>query len=273
MKNLNRTQQIPREMDAEDPIQFNRSAWDRMALAGDKFYRAVTSEQLDAARKGQWSIRVTPQKPVPKSWLNPLAGRRVLCLAAAGGYQAPVLAASGADVTVFDISEEQLRRDREIAKRESLRIETCQGDMSNLAIFSDASFDLIVNPCSVCFLPSLESVWKECYRVLRPGGSLISGWINPIYYIFDAIPMDRGSLVVRHSIPYSDFDMPEEERRITLGPDRPREFGHSLEALLGGQIEAGLSIAGFFEDGWGQRDKLSSLIDVFVATRSTKLDG
>ena len=98
-----------------------------MAQAGDKYYRAMTPEQIQKARDGEWRIRITPTKPVPRSWLEPLSGRSVLCLAGGGGQQAPILAALGARVTVFDLSDEQLARDREIAAREGLEIETVSG--------------------------------------------------------------------------------------------------------------------------------------------------
>ena len=81
--------------DQQDPVRFNRRAWDDMAKAGDRYYKAVTSEQISAARKSDWKIRVTPQKQVPRDWLEPIRDRRVLCLAAGGGQQAPMLAAAG----------------------------------------------------------------------------------------------------------------------------------------------------------------------------------
>ncbi|MFT5304497.1 MAG: SAM-dependent methyltransferase [Mariniblastus sp.] len=241
-----------------------------MAEAGDKYYRAMTPTQIEDARKGTWRIRVTPTKAVPRDWFGVLEGKSVLCLAGGGGQQSPILAALGADVTVFDVSDSQLARDQKIAEREGLVIQTLQGDMRDLAEIDDESFDLIVSPCATCFCPTVEEVWRESFRVLKPGGSLIVGFINPIYYLFDAAKMDRDEFQVSHSIPYCDFDLPDKEREQLIGPDRPLEFGHSLDSLLGKQIAAGFKLTGFFEDGWGASDKLSSLINLFIATRATK---
>lgn len=254
-----------------DPIHYNRKAWDKMALAGDKFYRAMTPEQIEKARNGDWRIRVTPTKEVPRDWLEPLAGKELLCLAGGGGQQAPILAALGANVTVFDLSESQLERDKEIAKREGLQIKTVAGDMRDLGCFESEAFDLILSPCATCFCPTVEQIWHESFRVLRHGGSLIVGFINPVYYLFDAKKMDRDEFEVRHKIPYCDFDLPEDEREALIGPERPLEFGHGLDSLIGSQIAAGLSLTGFYEDGWGANDKLSSMINLFIATRATKL--
>lgn len=241
-----------------------------MAQAGDKYYRAMTPEQIELARKGEWKIRITPTKPVPRDWIEPIQGRNVLCLAGGGGQQAPILAALGGHVTVFDLSEKQLQRDKLIAEREGLDIQTACGDMRNLSCFSDGQFDLIVSPCATCFCPTVEEIWRESYRVLKPGGSLIVGFINPVYYLFDAAKMDRGEFEVCHRIPYCDFDLPQEDREKLIGPDRPLEFGHGLEDLIGKQLAAGFSLTGFYEDGWGANDKLSSMINLFIATRAEK---
>ena len=252
-----------------DIVAFNRRAWDKLAAAGDRYYRAITTEQIEKARRGDWRIRVTPTKAVPHQWLLPLQGRDVLLLAAGGGQQSPIIAALGAHVTVFDLSEKQLARDNEIADSEGLEITTACGDMANLEIFCNDQFDLVLNPCSVCYAPDVNPVWKEVHRVLRPGGDFVTGFINPLYYIFDAAKMDRGTFEVRHKIPYCDGDLGEEETEV-LGEDRPREFGHSLEDLIGGQLRAGLELVDFFEDGWGGGDKLSEHINTFIATRSRK---
>lgn len=254
-----------------DPVKYNQSAWDRMALAGDKYYRAMTAEQIADAKKGQWKIRITPTKPVPKNWLEPLEDKSILCLAGGGGQQAPILAARGANVTVFDLSEKQLERDQEIAEREEFAIETVAGDMRDLSCFDDDRFDLIVSPCATCFCPTVSEIWKESFRVLKTGGSLIVGFINPVYYLFDARKMDEDEFEVRHSIPYCDFDLPESEREQLIGPERPLEFGHGLDRLIGEQIAAGFALTGFYEDSWGDNDLLSSYINLFIATRATKL--
>jgi len=55
-----------------------------------------------------------------------------------------------------------------------------------------------------------------------------------------------------------------------IGEERPREFGHSLNDLIGAQMEAGFQLTGFYEDGWGGEDKLSEHISTFFATRCLK---
>ncbi len=254
----------------EDTAEFNRQRWDQIAIDNDRWFKGVTREEIAAAKQGDWKIRITAQKAVPHSWLEPIANTKVLCLAGAGGRQAPILSALGAEVSVFDISEHQLQRDQVIAEREGLNIKLVQGDMTDLSAFENESFDLILNPCSVCYVSNVRPVWRESFRVLKAGGRLISGMINPLNYLFDEREKDRDELVVRHSIPYCDLDLPEAERETILGDNRPVDFGHSLTDLIGGVLDAGFELRGFFEDKWGGGDKLSQHIDVFFAILAIK---
>lgn len=248
------------------PLDFNQHAWNQVAREGDRFFRLVNQQQIEQAKAGDLRIRVTPCKNLPLEWLQPLQGQKVLCLAGGGGQQGPLLAAAGADVTVLDLSDQQLARDQLIGNQFGLTLRLEGGDMADLSRFPDGHFDLIVNPCSTCYCPDLTPVWQEAYRVLRPGGKLITGQINPVYYLFDAIEMERGQLVARHQIPYSDLNLSPEERQRILGEQRPLEYGHSLTDLLGGQLRSGFQLIGMFEDGWANSDRLSSLIPTFLAT-------
>src|SRR6185437_11552878 len=110
-----------------------------------------------------------------------------------------VFSAAGASVTVLDNSPRQLDRDREVAAREGLAVRTVLGDMRDLSVFPDAGFDVVFNPVSNVFCPDLAPVWREAFRVLRPGGILMAGFLNPDVFVFDVTAMEeRGELIVRH---------------------------------------------------------------------------
>jgi SAM-dependent methyltransferase len=253
-----------------DVFKHNQRAWDALVERGFEWTVPVSPEVVRAARLGQWQIVLTPLRPVPREWFPPLAGTRTLCLAGAGGQQGPVLAAAGAKVTVFDASARQLAQDRLVAERESLSIETIQGDMKDLRVFDDGSFDLVVHPCSNCFVPDVAAVWGEVFRVLRPGGVLLSGFVNPAFFMFDDAASDRGELLVRHRLPYSDLaSLTEEEQQAIVRAEEPFVFGHSLEDLIGGQTKAGFAIVGLYEDDWPGKP-LSKFMAPLVATRALK---
>jgi len=194
----------------------------------------------------------------------------VLCLASGGGQQGPILAAAGAHVTVFDNSPQQLAQDRHVARRDGLTLATIEGDMRDLSTFADASFDLIVHPTSNLFVPDVRPVWRECFRVLRPGGVLLAGFCNPILYLFDQELADDGVLQVRHALPYSDLtSLTDAERAAYLDELQPLEFGHTLTDQIGGQLDAGFALTGFYEDSW-PGVKLNEYTPTYIATRAVK---
>jgi SAM-dependent methyltransferase len=232
-----------------DIRKHNREAWDKWVDNHVEWTIPVDATIIEHARKGEWEIYLTEIRPVPRRWFPPLANLDVLCLASGGGQQGPVLSAAGANVTVFDNSPKQLDRDRSVAQKHALSLQTVEGDMRDLSIFADETFDLIVHPVSNIFVPDVRVVWKEAYRVLRPGGRIMSGLMNPMEYIFSKPALDVGRFEVKYALPYSDLDdMSESERIEAFGENEPLEWSHTLEDQLGGQIDAGFVITGFYED-------------------------
>jgi SAM-dependent methyltransferase len=255
----------------EDILKLNRTAWDSLVEGGNRWTVPVSSEAIADARKGEWSIVLTPTRPVPADWFPDLDGVEVLCLASGGGQQAPILAAAGASVTVFDNSPKQLEQDRMVADRDGLDLRLVEGDMRNLEALSDGSFDLIVHPISNCFVPDIQPVWNECARVLRDGGDLLAGFTNPVRYLFpDDLEHTSDLLCVAHRIPYSDLEQRTEEEQAALREKgEPFEFGHSLSDQLAGQMRAGLVLVDLYEDDYlPEEDVLSRHIKTFVATRA-----
>jgi SAM-dependent methyltransferase len=253
-----------------DYIQKNAAVWDNDTSNYNAWTTPVSTAEVDDARAGRWQVVLTPNKPVPRSWFpEDLFGKRVLLLAGGGGQQGPILAAAGADVTVLDNSAKQLERDRMVAERDHLSVRTVQGNVQDLSMFADESFDFIMQLVG-CFVDSVLPVWREAHRVLKKGGVMISGLVNPIEFLFDLDKMERGELFVRHKIPYSDLtDLTEEERERITAKDGVA-FGHTLHDQIQGQIDAGFLIAGFYEDN-GDGTVLDNYINMYFATKALKL--
>lgn len=53
-------------------------------------------------------------------------------LACGGGQQGPIFAAHGYETTIMDFSLKQLEKDRFVAERENLDLQTIQADMTQL---------------------------------------------------------------------------------------------------------------------------------------------
>jgi SAM-dependent methyltransferase len=252
-------------------VRHNRAAWDREVAAGNQWTVPVGPEVISAARAGAWSVVLIGHEPVPADWFPAdLAGADVLCLASGGGQQGPVLAAAGARITVFDNSPAQLAQDELVAARDQLSLRTALGDMRDLSAFPDASFDLVFHPVSNVFCPDVTPVWREAFRVLRPGGLLLAGFMNPDIFVFDADRAENhGELVVRHALPYSDVThLDRAERERLWGLDAPLEYSHTLSEQIGGQFAAGFVLTGFQEGP--QDDATGAYMPGMFATRALK---
>lgn len=255
-----------------DYVKENSEIWDKRVENNDIWSICVTSEEVELeevelAKNGIWSIVLTPTKSVPKDWFpDDISSKKVLCLASGGGQQGPILAALGAEVTVFDNSKKQLEQDKFVAQRDGLNIKTVQGDMRNLSIFDDNYFDFIIHPWSNGYVDSVLPVWKECARVLNKNGSLIAGFGNPVEHIFDINELDKGNFVVKHKIPYSDLEHLDDETVASICKKDGFIFGHTLTDQIQGQIDAGFAIVGFYEDIGGT--ELDKFIYTSIATRA-----
>ncbi len=250
-----------------DIVKHNQKAWNCEVENGNDATIPVSIDDIEEARNGEWSLFLS----IPYEWLGDVRNKDILCLASGGGQQGPILAAAGSNVTVFDNSPAQLHQDEIVAKNNNLLIHLEQGDMRDLSAFSDSSFDIIIQPISNHFVDEVQSVWKECYRVLKSEGVLIATFWNPINYLFDIDKWNHSKeLVVRYKIPYSDMNqLPKERLSDYISNNEPLEFGHSLESQIGGQIKAGFLIGGFIESSF-ENDLLTSIIDTVITTKAIK---
>lgn len=255
-----------------DIVDYNKKAWNNEVSKNNIWTLPVSKEIIDKARNNEFEIVLTPTKPVPEDWFpHPLKDKKILGLAAGGGQQGPVMAATGADITIFDNSPLQLEQDMRVAKENNLVLKTVEGDMADLSAFPDETFDFIFHPCSNCFVPDVKKVWKEAYRVLKKSGTMIAGFCDPINFAIDPELEEKGIIQLKYKIPYSDVEsLTDEERRKYTDNNEPLVFGHSLDDQIGGQIDAGFVITGFYGDKWQDRT-ISKYINSFIATRALKI--
>ena len=248
----------------------NSKIWDKRAENNDMWSVPVSSEVISQAREGTWDILLTPTKPVPKDWFPDIfEDKKILCLASGGGQQGAVLAALGAEVTVFDNSRKQLEKDELVADRDNLEIKTVQGNMQDLSMFEDESFDCIIHPWSNGYIDDVRPVWKECARILKKSGLLLAGFGNPIEYIFNVGKLEKGILSVENTIPYADIEHMDNPETKAVVEEEGYIWSHTLEDQIQGQIEAGFAIIGFYEDIGGSI--LDKYINSSIATKAIKM--
>ncbi len=98
----------------------------------------------------------------------------------------------------------------------------------------------------------------------------MSGFVNPIVFLFDKELEKEGIYQLRYSLPYSDNISLSEEERIKFFEEDPAiEFSHTLEDQIGGQTDAGFHVIGFYES-YGDDEKIKEYMPTFIATRALK---
>lgn len=224
----------------------------------------VSHETYEKAGKGEWDVFLTPTKPVPHAWFGELKGKRVLGLASGGGQQMPIFTARGAHCTVLDYSEEQLDSERKVAEREGYEIRIVKADMTKPLPFETEEFDLIFHPVSNCYVEEVQPIFKECFRILKPGGVLLCGLDNGINYIFD-----EEERQLFNTLPFNPLKNVEQMKQLEQGDDGV-QFSHTLEEQIGGQLEAGFVLTHLYEDTNGQGNLHEHNIPTFIATRAVK---
>lgn len=242
----------------------NAKTVDSWVKNGWKWGKPISHETFEKAKNGAWGVYLTPTKTVPHAWFGEMRGKKILGLASGGGQQIPVFTALGADCTVLDYSAEQLKREEEVGAREGYTPKCVRADMTKPLPFADESFDLIFNPVSNCYIEELEPVWRECARVLKPGGVLLVGFDNGFNYLFD-----DDETKITNTLPYNPLK-DEALYKKSLELDYGVQFSHTLDEEIGGQLRAGFILTDIYEDTNGAGFLYEHGVPCFVATRCVK---
>ena len=243
----------------------NAETIDRWVEEGWTWGQPITHEVFQQAKQGVWDVVLTPTKAVPHEWLGDVRGKSILGLACGGGQQMPVFAALGAECTVLDYSLRQLESEKAVAEREGYAIRILRGDMTRPLPFRDEEFDLIFHPVSNCYVREVKPIWRECWRVLKKGGCLLSGVDHYLNYIVD--PQEKE--IINH-LPFDPLS-DEDQRKQLEREDAGLQFSHTLEEQINGQLEAGFTLLSLYED-FNSEGRLHDLhIPTFLAMRAQKL--
>lgn len=217
----------------DEIARYSLQRWKALAHVNAPFTRPALQLDRTSAR----------QRLDPERRLGDLTGKRVLCLAGGGGQQSACFGLLGAQVTVFDLSEEQLERDCEVAAHYQFDIATEQGDMRDLSRFEPASFDLVWQPYSLNFVPDVRVVFRQVARLLPREGRYCLQCANPFAhgltetdwngegYSLKALYLDGAEIIGRDP----SWVVSHDPSQGQIPP--PREYRHSLSTIVNGLIE------------------------------------
>ncbi len=217
----------------------NRAGWDQLNLRDSHSSRAYGPEQFAQARK----------LLDPAGWFPWQRLRTVLCLAGGGGQQGPLFASLGYEVTVVDLSPEQLDRDRATARRHGLTLHCVEADMQDLSALAPGSFDLVYQPVSSLYVPDIRRCYRQVAAVAKPGGLFFSEHWNPVQM---QLAEDRRWDGDAYRVALLPGTGPHPWPPGELTEATCWHYIHSLEDMIGGLCDAGFAIVRFDERGQGE---------------------
>ena len=229
----------------DELARYNKERWEELARENVPYSRPFFDLDERSAR-----THVDPH-----GMMGNIAGKDVLCLAGGGGQQSVALALLGGKVTVLDLTDTQLERDRMAAAHYDVSVVTVQGDMRDLSCFAADAFDIVWQPYSINFVPDARLVFRQVARVLRPDGIYRVAWANPFTQAVDDTAWNGKAYPLQHPyvdgydiselFPNWDFETGDGTRKHIRGP---REFRHNLSTMLNGLIQLGFVLLGVREE-------------------------
>jgi ubiquinone/menaquinone biosynthesis C-methylase UbiE len=146
------------------------SAWDTMAAwldekhkdEGDLWHRALIDPPL---------LRL----------LGPVAGQRVLEVAAGNGYLARKLARQGGHVTAIDASANLIALAQQREARDPLGIVYHVADAARSEMLRDGAFDVVVCNMALMDIEDAAGALGQAARVLRASGRFLASFSHPCF--------------------------------------------------------------------------------------------
>lgn len=216
----------------DELAHYNIQRWNALVDANAVFTRPALDLDPSLAQE-----RIDPERR-----LGDVAGKDVLCLACGGGQQSVAFALLGANVTIVDLSEAQLRRDREAASHVRVNMTTLQGDMRDLSALAASSFDIVYHAYSLGFVPHADVVFQQVARVLRLGGLYHFNCANPFFLGLEQQDWNGVGYSLQHpyingaELRYADQPWVYDRSGVDGPIPGAREFRHTLSTLVSGLV-------------------------------------
>ena len=231
-----------------DLLKHNKSRWEALAQARVQYSRPFLDITPENALQA-----LDPDPVFLDSPFADVAGKDVLCLASGGGQQTAVFGLLGANVTVFDLSETQLSRDKEAAAHFGYNLTIEQGDMQELSRFADNSFDIVWQPYSINFVPDAAAVIRGVSRIIRPNGFYHLQFGNPYWtmepedWTAEGYPLKQPyqtGTQLRFADPVWTFS---DEAGVEHKVEGPHEFMHTFSMMINTLVHSGFIMLGIKE--------------------------
>jgi len=168
--------------------------------------------------------------------LGNLKGKKVLEIGCGGAQCGIAMAKQGAKLIGIDISEQQLKFAKALAKKNKVKIQLYKGDIRKLPQIKSNSQDLVFTAWALQYVDDLESCFNEVYRVLKKKGIFLVALPHPFYRTIDPETM---------KLTQSYFEIGKWVSVETWGDGTKHKFvayNHTISELTNLLLDAGFAI-------------------------------
>lgn len=224
----------------------NKKAWEYNAY---EFWVKEAGLPADRAKK----IIADPRGALKQyaGYLNTFKGIRVANICGSCGKKAVPLAVLGADVTVFDISEDNKRYAVELADAAGVQIDYQVGDVLEIDMAKyGGTFDVVFMEGGVLhYFHDIDQFMGIMYGLLKPGGKMICSDFHPFSKVMDTLDLQQPTMsyfsmdVFEGEMAHARFY--DEEVRKQFPKCSYRKY--TISEIINAVIDAGFSFQRFDE--------------------------
>ena len=233
----------------------HKKAWEYDAYAF--WVRQAGTPNERAAKDAENPVKMLKQHA---AYFDRFEGVRVANICGSCGKKAIPLALLGAEVTVFDISEDNKRYAMETAEAANVKIgfEVCDILDIDLSKYG-GTFDVVFMEGGILhYFHDIDEFMRMMYSLLKPGGKMICSDFHPFTKIMDTLEMERPTMryfsteIYEGEMAHARFY--DEETRKQIPKCSYRRY--TVSEILNAIIRNGFCLKQFDEHPSWENDKL-----------------
>ncbi|TET62656.1 class I SAM-dependent methyltransferase [Candidatus Bathyarchaeota archaeon] len=151
-------------------------------MSAKEGWNIISEAYQDSVRISLEDVHYGPISPGEKELklLGNVVGKDILEIGCGGGQNAIVLTKWGAKSVGLDVSEEQIKHAKRLAREHKVKVLFYVGNMEDMNMFDDESFDIVLSSCAIGYSEAPAQTFNESFRVLRKGGLFVFCVVHPI---------------------------------------------------------------------------------------------
>jgi ubiquinone/menaquinone biosynthesis C-methylase UbiE len=115
------------------------------------------------------------------TFIGDIKGKKVLDVGCGEGNNTRTFAKKGANIVGVDLSKKMLQIAQDEEEKKPLGIKYYHASWSDLSLFNNESFALVLSTMAFMDGPGYEEALQEFYRVLKPEGELFFSILHPCF--------------------------------------------------------------------------------------------